>query len=156
MDQPVSINQLDRLDRKAIQEIAGWYLTEWQIPEATTIERLTNQSEDDIVSHFVASVDGCTVATGGLHKKVGILKVYPGMREFGPWVAVLYTIPHFRKRGIGEQLMARIEKAAREAGFKKIYLYTYTAESLYRKCGWEVIERVPYKGHACALMEKSM
>ncbi len=156
MDQPVSINLLDRLDRKAIQEVAGWYLTEWQIPERTTIERLTNQSKDDIVSHFVASVDGRIVATGGLHKKVGILKVYPGMGEFGPWVAVLYTIPHYRKRGIGEQLMARIEEAAREADFKKIYLYTYTAESLYRKCGWKEIGRVRYKGHNCALMEKSL
>ena len=156
MDKHVRISMLDRSDRKALHEIAGWYLTEWQIPEATTIERLTNQSKDDIVSHFVASVDGRNVASGGLHKKVGILKVYPGMGKFGPWVAVLYTIPRYRKQGIGEQLMARIEEAAREAGFKKIYLYTYTAESLYRKCGWKEIERVQYKGHSCALMAKSV
>lgn len=156
MDTHISISILDRSDRKAIQEIAGWYLNEWQIPEATTIERLVNQSKDDIVVHFVASADGRIVATGGLHRKVGILKIYPRMEELGPWVAVLYTIPQYRKLGIGEQLMARIEDAAQEAGFKKIYLYTYTAESLYRRCGWSEIERVQYKGHSCALMAKSV
>ena len=41
-------------------------------------------------------------------------------------------------------------------GLPAIYLYTFTAESLYTKCGWKTIDKVSYKGYGTVIMQKEI
>ena len=59
-------------------------------------------------------------------------------------------------KGFGTMLLNQIEHCAKERGLTKIYLYTFTAESLYRRCGWKELDRVMYKDHDTVIMEKML
>lgn len=39
-----------------------------------------------------------------------------------PWLASVVVSPDFRRQGIGEKLVAEVEKKAAEMGIKKLYL----------------------------------
>ena len=80
----------------------------------------------------------------------------PELATFKPWVALLYTDKDYRNQGLGRLLLEQLEHCAQESKLSKIYLYTFTAESLYRRCGWKQIERVVYKDKDTVVMEKEL
>lgn len=45
---------------------------------------------------------------------------------------------------------------ARQPGFARYYLFTFTAESLYRRLAWQEMDRVDYHGHDAAVMYKDL
>ncbi|MBO5999602.1 MAG: GNAT family N-acetyltransferase [Lachnospiraceae bacterium] len=57
----------------------------------------------------------------------------------------LYLDDRYKGRGLGYDLMAEAERAARERGYKRIYLETHDnldiAIHLYQQCGYNEIER---------------
>ena len=58
-------------------------------------------------------------------------------------IRAMYTNPDFTRRGVGRQMLALCEDAARAAGFKRLEMMaTLAGEPLYRACGYEEIERV--------------
>ncbi len=69
---------------------------------------------------------------------------------------MLYTDKNFRNKGIGGLLLKEIENAAKDLGLSKIYLYTNSAERLYRRNQWMTIEKIIYKGKETAIMEKEI
>ena len=73
-----------------------------------------------------------------------------------PWVSGFYVLPGYRRRAIGTRLLRAVVGAARSGGAANLYLYTHTAESLYRRLGWRVMERFPLDGKAFALMAKAL
>lgn len=154
LGQAITIQKLNPTDKTLINQIAQWYLSEWAIPIDTTIHRLTNVSNDDVLFQLVLSKNNIPVATGGLYNKVGLLKEHERFQKFKPWVALLYTDTNNRNQGIGQLLLNKIEDAAKETGLKKIYLFTFTAESLYIRADWKDMERVNYRGHDTVVMEK--
>ena len=156
MTPEIHIQKLDPTNKDLIDRIANWYFEEWAIPTDTTIKRLTTQSNDDVLLQLVLSKNSIPVATGGLYNKVGLLKEHERFQKFKPWVALLYTDAKNRNQGLGQLLLNKIEEVAKETGLKKIYLFTFTAESLYIRAGWEEIERVNYKGHNTVVMEKEI
>jgi GNAT superfamily N-acetyltransferase len=152
----ISIRKLDSTDEETILKIARWYLEEWNIPTDKTIQRLKNQPSEDIIFQLVLYENNKAVATGGLYNQVGVLQVHEHLKKYGPWVAVLYVDKSHRNNGLGEMLLNEIEQCARKNNRTKIYLYTFTAEALYKRCGWKEIERVVYKGHDTVVMEKDL
>ena len=57
-------------------------------------------------------------------------------------VRAMYTHPDHVRRGVGRMVLAACEEAARDEGFSRVELAaTLAGESLYRACGYEVIER---------------
>ena len=76
--------------------------------------------------------------------------------DLSPWLASLFVIPPLRSKGIGRKLVAAIEGAARAHGYKAVHLYTDSAESLYRICGWSVTERFSWDGVPAVLMSKAL
>ncbi|MDX1617202.1 MAG: GNAT family N-acetyltransferase [Balneolaceae bacterium] len=156
MNGEITIEQVDPGDGTLIRLIARWYLREWDAPVGKTVRRLSGQPDEDSLFHLVLRLDGEVVATGGLFNEVNIYNVHPRFRRYRPWVGLLYTREEFRGRGFGGMLLNEIEHRAQELGLSRLYLYTFTAESLYKRCGWTVMDRVPYKGHETAVMKKSI
>ncbi|MBD81434.1 MAG: hypothetical protein CL840_21125 [Crocinitomicaceae bacterium] len=156
MEQELQIDKIDSSDEDSILKIADWYQKEWNTPIKQTVDRLSNSQYEGVYFQLVVRKSGKIVATGGLSDNVNLLKVYPEFVKFGPWVALLYTDKEYRNQGIGKALLEQIELNARTCKLDKIYLYTFTAESLYRKSGWKSIERVKYKGHNTVIMEKEI
>jgi len=78
------------------------------------------------------------------------------MPELTPWLAGLFTIPEARGRGHARRLVARVEAAAREAGYAEVWLYTDTAEKLYVRAGWELVERLPHGAGTLSLMRRDL
>ena len=154
MNPDIRISLLDPEDQRSIKTIAQWYFEEWATPVDKTVEKLRNLSNADSVFHLVLWVEDQIAATGGLSNVANLPEVQERFRKYKPWVALLYTHKDHRKKGYGGMLLNEIETRAKKHGLAKIYLYTFTAESLYRKRGWKVFDRVEYKGHDTAVMEK--
>ena len=58
-------------------------------------------------------------------------------------VRAMYTHPDFARRGVGWLILQTCEEAAAAEGFTRLQLMgTLAGEPLYRKYGFEVVERV--------------
>lgn len=156
METKIKIKKLDPADRESILKIADWYYNEWGTPIDKTLDRLTNQPNKDTLFQLVLKVGNEIVASGGLCNRVNIFKVHERLKKFKPWIGLLYTHKHYRNRGFGTMLLNQIEHCAKEKHIEQIYLYTFTAKDLYKRCGWKEFDRVLYKGHQTAVMRKKL
>ena len=66
-----------------------------------------------------------------------------GMERFGACALLrsLAVAPSYRQRGLGHQLVARLERDAQADGVEQLVLLTETAEKFFRAIGYEVIDR---------------
>lgn len=156
MEPEIKISKLDPTDKKSILKIASWYFEEWDTPIDKTVNRLTNQPGEDTIFQLVLTIGNEVLATGGLYNNANIFKVHEKLKKIKPWVGLLYTQKDYRNKGFGTMLLNQIERCAKEKDLTKIYLYTFTAESLYRRCGWKELDRVMYKDHDTVVMEKTL
>lgn len=76
----------------------------------------------------------------------------PTRCDLHPWLAGLFVWPEHRRNGIGTRLVRSLEAHAADLGFRRLYLYTESAESFYLRLGWETIERDRWEGEAIAIM----
>jgi GNAT superfamily N-acetyltransferase len=143
-------------DHALIQQIAECYNKEWDTPIEKTRHRLGTRSEGDVIFHLVACEDGQLISTGGLCNQVNLLVAHEHFKRFKPWVSMLYTSPEYRNQNYGRKLMEDLQHRARVMGFKDIYLYSFTAVSLYEKLGWQAFAQVVYKGHETVVMRLSL
>jgi GNAT superfamily N-acetyltransferase len=144
----------DRQD--AIPEICKWYLAEWSMPEERTRKILSKRLGTDVPFQTVCLLDGRPVGTAGLYESVGICRAEARFRVLRPWLALFYTQAEFRGRGIGAWMCTRMDAEALRLGLDRYYLYTLTAESLYRRLGWTEMERVHYRGKEAVVMFKDL
>jgi len=136
--------------------VAGWlWEAFWreagQGLEATRGAVEASAAGDEVPQTFVLLAAGHPVATASL--VAGDLDAMP---ELTPWLAGLFTIPEARGRGHARRLVARVEAAAREAGYAEVWLYTDTAEKLYVRAGWELVERLPHGAGTLSLMRRDL
>ena len=73
--------------------------------------------------------------------------------DLDPWLGGLFVIPEWRNRGVGTMLMHRATEEAGRLSVSQLYLWTHTAEALYRKLGWQVVERSNYFGKEAVVMQ---
>lgn len=143
-------------DKEELSLVCDWYLQEWQMPAAVVRERMANCSPDGIPFHLLLLANGEPVATGGIHTTVSIMKTCPRFEKYTYWLALVYTDPQHRNMGYGRMLCQKIEAIARERLAEDIYLFTHTAEPMYAKLDWKVLEEVQHKGNLVAVMHKSL
>ncbi len=74
--------------------------------------------------------------------------------ELTPWLGGLYVVPERRRRGVASLLVQRAEEEAARLGLPKLFLWTSSAEGLYDKLGWRVVERVAYCGKRIVIMDR--
>jgi GNAT superfamily N-acetyltransferase len=152
----LTFTRLAPTDTATIKLIAHWYLNEWSIPPKDTIQSLSNFPKTGIPFQMVMSLGGKPIATGGVYNKVNLLKVEPRFEAYGPWLAVIYTSKGHRQKGFGTLLCKKIDEIAKGMGVKEMFLYTQTAESMYRKLGWSEMERIEYKGKDTVVMRRRL
>ncbi len=139
-----------------INQIANWYLNEWGVPNKNTFNHLTKNPDDNVIFQIMLTVDNICAGTGGLYKKVRIQDYIKKYNNYYPWIALMYTTPNHRGKGFGARLLDEIESEAKKKGFRKLYLFTSTAETLYRRKGWDEIDRFIIKGKVVVIMSKKI
>ena len=139
-------------DQARADMVAQWYYQEWDIPNEKTKAKLASFTPDEF--HVIMYIDDVPVATGGIHHQVGLTVHEPRFAVHRHWLALVYTEPDVRGNGYGTQLCTFLEKEAKSRGIKELHLFTDTAESLYKRLGWEVVERLALGPRNVVVMKK--
>ena len=100
---------------------------------------------------MVLLVDGAPVGTAGL-----IENDLDSRPELTPWLAAMYVRPESRGRGYALELIRAVENTAVAAGYDRVWLYTFVAEGLYLKAGWQSVERFETGGVQAVLMRRDL
>lgn len=151
-----AIRKLIPTEKETIQTIAEWYLSEWETPIEKTTRLLSTLPNNEIIFQLnIYDFDNKVVGTLGLYNSVNIQKEHKQFKDLKPWIGLFYVEPAHRGKGLGARLLEITEAYASDLGVKETYLATFTAESLYKRCGWEEFTRVHYKGHDTSVMKKS-
>lgn len=61
----------------------------------------------------------------------------PSRPDLTPWLASVLVRPQFRGKGYSTLLVKHVEAAATAAAGKVLWLYTWAAEPLYARLGWQ-------------------
>lgn len=146
---------------EAIPMLQAWFEQEWEPyygpdgPGNAQEDLWTSCNRDKLPITLIAVYEGEVCGTAAL--KVESVSTH---KHLTPWLAALLVSPAFRRRGIGEQLIAAIEEKARQLGYKHIYVGTGegsgTPESSLRKRGWEFVEKQPYFGSDVLIFQKTL
>ena len=124
--------------------VAFFNFREWHVGEISLDEiimRYQRRMQKDAIPTSLVAIED-TMPVGSVSIKENDLPERP---DIGPWLASLYVIPDYRGRNIGRELLRAGEGAARDAGVKRLYLFTHTARGLYQKEGWAHLEDAEWK-----------
>lgn len=143
-------------DQTNFELIADWYLSEWQIPRDKTIQRLQTITADPSQFQILLTLNGTPVSTGGLYDYVGLLDKEPRLKIHKHWLALVYTIPDKRHQGYGALICKHIQDISKKSGIETIYLFTDTAEQLYKRLGWSEMERINIGERNVVIMKKAL
>lgn len=143
-------------DTATFQLIADWYLSEWKIPVDKTIQKLQTVTTDASQFQILMSLDGIPISTGGLYNHVGLLDKEPRLKVYKNWLALVYTIPGKRHQGFGKLICKHIQDHSKNLGIDTMYLFTDTAERLYKRLGWTEMERLSMGNRNVVVMNKEL
>jgi len=79
-----------------------------------------------------------------------------GREDLTPWLAAVYVLPQFRRRGVGEALCRAVEQKASEMGVRTLYLFTLDKQKWYAQFGWNQLESCTWQDQPAAIMAKSL
>ena len=143
-------------DNENIELIAHWYLSEWNIPIQTTIEKTKKLSATNCEFQVLMTLDNKPISTGGLYNHVGLLDKEPRLKIYKNWLALVYTTPENRGKGFSALTYKHIQAHSKDMGLKEIYLFTRTAENLYKRLQWQQLERLALGGKDIVVMKKEL
>jgi GNAT superfamily N-acetyltransferase len=143
MNQPLRIEQMANRT-ELLPVVAAWIYDEWwQDIEGSSVSQLadllrTHLEPNHIPLTLVASLDMLPVGTATLiTHDVGTEQ----WSHLSPWLAAVYVVPEYRRRGIGASLVNAIVSEAAAARTDVLYLLTTEREDFYAQLGWEVFDR---------------
>ena len=137
-------------------ELAKWSWADWRVyieargrglDDARRSYRERAQI-DALPLALVAFADGKLIGTVSL--MVHDLATRP---EITPWLASLFVLPERRRRGVASLLIERAVAEARRLKLPTLFLWTSSAEALYLKLGWRIVERTEYCGKSIVIMK---
>ncbi|MGM0410689.1 MAG: GNAT family N-acetyltransferase [Bacillota bacterium] len=138
--------------KENIEEVIDWLYKQWgdnyeygkEVWEKRIYNRLVKKT---IPTTFIALENDEAIGTASIIEHDMDIK-----KELTPWLADVYVKEENRGKKVATKLIKRVIKEARDINVKKLYLYTREAEGLYKKLGWEVIEKVNYYGDHVPIM----
>ena len=148
---PEHVDELARLSWKEWQDI---YEQRKQTLEHSVKNYRERMNTDRLPLTLVAVRAGlaanCRKPVGMVSLKFHDMDTRP---DLDPWLGGLLVLPAWRNRGVGTLLMHRATEEARRLNVPQLYLWTHTAEGLYRKLGWQLVERTTYFGKEAVVMQ---
>ncbi len=130
-----------------------YYGAEGPADAETDLKNSANRTKLPIA--LVALVDGNVCGTAAL--KMESVTSYP---DYFPWLAGLLVAPEYRRQGIGEQLIAKIEKLAKQLGYKEIFVGTGEksgmSEITLDKRDWKFIDKSDYFVSEASIYKKKL
>ena len=138
-----------------VKQLAELSWAEWQ-----PIYQERGQTFDDAIKNYgertntdrlplaLVALNGSELV-GTVSLKYHDLDILPGL---DPWLGALFVLPNWRGRGIASMLMRRTVEEAGRLNVQQLFLWTSSAEGLYLKLGWEVVERTQYCGKDIVVM----
>jgi GNAT superfamily N-acetyltransferase len=153
---PADLDALRAVMALAIAELQKGFLDDAQIAASHAVMGLDTQLVAD-GTYFIVEEDGAIVGCGGWSRRATL---YGGdhskdLRDpalldpatDAARIRAMYTHPAHARKGVGRQVMALCEAAARDAGFARAELMaTLSGEPLYRACGYTPIEHIEAPG----------
>ena len=143
---------LEALMHAAIRELIGPLLDPPRLEASFEIMGVDSRLIDDGTYYVLEDDCGRLLACGGWSRRAtrfgGDHSAGRDARLLDPAheparIRAMYTDPSFARRGLGRQVLALCEDAARAAGFKRVALVaTVAGEPLYRAAGYEVDRRI--------------
>jgi len=124
--------------------VAEWiYGQWWTTVEGASVATLSNLLQghrvlDRIPLTLIASWDSRPIGTATLLAHDIGSERWP---DLSPWLAALYVVPEFRRRGVGAALVNATASKAAALGAEMLYLNTVDREQFYSDLGWQVIDR---------------
>jgi GNAT superfamily N-acetyltransferase len=151
---PELIDELARLSWKEWQDIYEQRKQTLEHSVKNYRERLnTDRLPLTLVAVRAVSPINCRELVGMVSLKFHDMDTRP---DLDPWLGGLLVLPEWRNRGVGTMLMQRATEEARRLNVPQLYLWTHTAERLYHKLGWQVVERTNYFGKEAVVMEMDL
>ena len=152
----IQFHILTASDSEAIKTIGGWYEDEWGIAREKSHDNILKAINDEQQFQVLLSVDGRPVSTAGMYRKVSIVDTVPELSKYSTWLALVYTVPECRGQGWGELICSYVQEHAKTKGIRDLYLFTDTAERLYRRLGWAVLDRLTVGSRNVVVMTKRL
>ena len=125
-----------------LDELAALHAAEWKHlyadwDERSALAEFLNQKADAFLPATLVLHEGMEL--------VGSVSVVfgdcPARLDLDPWLASLYVVPQRRGRAHGLELVQVGIELAASAGAKRLYVFTESAEKLFQRCGFEMLER---------------
>jgi predicted N-acetyltransferase YhbS len=130
-------------------------LEQWRhvLPEQTAETRAAkfraHMNRDNLPIAWVAH-EGSTVFGTAALRAVDV----EGREDLTPWLAGVYVLPQFRRRGIASALCEVVEAKARGLRMADLYLFTLDQAQLYARLGWRFFGRAKWRGREGEIMVK--
>lgn len=141
---------------EAPRTLQGWFEAEWPShygargPGDARRDLEAYSNADGLPFGVVALVDGSVCGAAALK---GDSIASHG--HLSPWAAAGLVRRDLRGRRIGQRLLIALEEHARAVGSAGS-IATGTAESLRRRCGWRLLERIIHAGETLGIYAKAL
>jgi GNAT superfamily N-acetyltransferase len=76
--------------------------------------------------------------------------------QLTPWLGGLFVLPEYRGCGVASLLIPCMVKEAARLHLSDLYLWTPSAESLYARHGWVLMEKTPYHTYEISIMHRRL
>lgn len=134
--------------------VADWLVAEFGYPGGRTPEQVVARilaAPNGPEETFVLFQQDTPVATARLsHDDLA------SRPDLTPWLAGVFVEPAARGHGYANALVRRVEAFATAAGVQTLWLYTWTAEPLYARLGWQRVGPETDKGKDVVLMTRHL
>jgi predicted N-acetyltransferase YhbS len=95
-------------------------------------------------------------ATQGLIGSVSLVRDdLPGREDLNPWLASLYILPRFRKRGYGRLLVQEAVRLSGCFGYDRVFLFTEAARPYFARFGFVAIDGALANDRLVTIMERT-
>lgn len=138
--------------------VIDWWYSAWRDRMGSDREQAIEQlraslGRDRLPIHILATLEGKAVGIAAL-KLQELIDLYPDKQY---WLGSVFVDEYHRGSHIASDLSLKVAELATSRGLPQLYLQTVQLSGgLYRKLGWEPVERFTYKHEATLLMVKHL
>ena len=125
------------LDELAALHAAEWkhFYADWDV-EAARAEFLDQKADVSLPATLVLHEGRALVGSVSV-----VFGDWPARPDLDPWLASLYVVPQRRGQGHGLELVRAAITLAAATKSKRLHVFTESAEKLFQRCGFEILER---------------